>query len=87
MEAPERIGLVSDGMGRWALWNRHDNAGQDAVQYVLAARLDEVEARAERLEASLTGIKRAAAHYRLVDDKHSYYYFTADAALQQEDGE
>ncbi len=36
-----------------------------------------------RLRQALTGIKRAAAH-RMQDDKkdlHSYYFYTADAAL------
>jgi hypothetical protein len=36
-----------------------------------------------RLRQALTGIKRAAAH-RMQDDKkdlHSYYFHTADAAL------
>ena len=35
-EAPNLIGLVGDGIGRWALWNREDNATENAVQYIRA---------------------------------------------------
>jgi hypothetical protein len=50
---------------------------------VLEKRVAEFMADNARLRNSLTGIKRAAAH-RMQNDKkdlHSYYFHTADAAL------
>ena len=56
--APDLIGLVGDGLGNWALWNRQDDAMSPAVQYIRAelhaARLAEVEA--ERTGATATFI-------------------------------
>ena len=36
MSAPDRIGLVSDGMGNWCLWNKRDFKFDEAVPYVRA---------------------------------------------------
>ena len=36
MSAPDRIGLVSDGMGNWFLWNKRDFKFDEAVPYVRA---------------------------------------------------
>ncbi len=49
----------------------------------LADAIEALTADNARLRKALTGIKRAAAH-RMQDDKkdlHSYYFYTADAAL------
>lgn len=35
-EAPERIGLVQNGIGGFALWNREDNKFDPAIEYVRA---------------------------------------------------
>lgn len=54
-EAPERIGLISDGFGRFALWNREDNKFDPAIDYVRAdiARAD--------LEAAVLAEREACA--------------------------
>ena len=52
-DAPERIGLVSDGMGRWALWNREDWPFADALPYVRADLFDAQARQIEKLEGAL----------------------------------
>jgi hypothetical protein len=51
--------------------------------HFLKKRAEKAEADNARLKAALTGIKRAAAHRMQNDpkDAHSYYFHTADAAL------
>jgi hypothetical protein len=56
---------------------------QSALYDQAADRVAALTADNARLRASLTGIKRAAAHRMKNDPKdlHSYYFHTADAAL------
>ncbi len=62
-------------------------AERDAARLITegyAKMLGAAEAEIERLRAALTGIKRAGkARMASYGDEHSYYYFTAHAALEQ----
>lgn len=62
-------------------------AERDAARLITdgyAKMLDAADAEIERLRAALTGIKRAGkARMASYGDEHSYYYFTASAALEQ----
>jgi len=69
--------IANLNMARWAR-----DVAVDAANATVR-KLADAEADNARLKAALTGIKRAAAH-RMQDDKkdlHSYYFHTADAAL------
>ncbi len=58
-------------------------AERDRTFALMLARAEKAETENARLRKSLTGIKRAAAHRMQNDrrDLHSYYFHTADAAL------
>jgi hypothetical protein len=87
-EAPERIWIEDEfGEGdedQWAYgtWDVRNYRGYD-VEYVRADTVQALTADNARLQEALTGIKRAAAHRMKNDPKdlHSYYFHTADAAL------
>jgi len=57
-----------------------DSRAGDPLGRAMRDAADEIE----RLRAALTGIKRAGkARMASYGDEHSYYYFTASAALEQ----
>ena len=56
-EAPQRIGLISDGFGNWALAHR-DEVDTD-VHYIRADLYFDLEARAEKAEAERDALRRA----------------------------
>ncbi len=61
-----------------AEWRKYEAAWMTAE-----GKLADAEADNARLRGAMTGIKRAAAHRMQNDPKdlHSYYFYTADAAL------
>ncbi len=69
--------IANLNMARWAR-----DVAVDAANATVR-KLADAEADNARLKAALTGIKRAAAHRMQNDrrDLHSYYFHTADAAL------
>jgi hypothetical protein len=76
MEAADRIEALTED---FALQVQRTDEQRAAYEQALSV----MEADNARLREALTGIKRAAAH-RMQDDKkdlHSYYFHTADAAL------
>ena len=60
-EAPERIGLVSNGLGGFALWNREDNKFDPAIEYIRADLFDAVKAERDTLEARVKALTAAEA--------------------------
>lgn len=68
-EAPERIGLVSNGLGGFALWNREDNKFDPAIEYVRADLFDAMKAGHDALEARVKELTEAlsVADYALLE--------------------
>jgi hypothetical protein len=67
------IAQTADDAAKW-------KSRAEAAEAKLAAK----EAETEKLRDALTGIKRAGqARMASYGDEHSYYYFTASAALQE----
>ena len=56
-ETPERIGLISDGFGNWAL--AHRGEVDTAVHYIRADLYFGLEARAEKAEAERDALREA----------------------------
>lgn len=57
--APEYIGLIGDGLGRWSLATREDK--QAAILYVRADTIARYEAKIEALETKLKALRARGA--------------------------
>lgn len=94
-KAPERIGLVSNGLGGFALWNREDNKFDPAIEYIRADLFDAVKAERDNYKAlyeaerddELLNIARQAGYQDGAEDRRRLEALVAECDIYLKEGE